>query len=101
MIRRPPRSTLFPYTTLFRSPVGHLAFSVGRPIELEQADAQGVARVRRVHAVDMDCGFGPVTMIDPLALEADLRAGPTAGEVLHQPRAKLSRVSSGFCSPIP
>src|SRR3712207_8120242 len=24
MIRRPPRSTLFPYTTLFRSRVGHL-----------------------------------------------------------------------------
>src|SRR2546421_9255674 len=24
MIRRPPRSTLFPYTTLFRSPGGHL-----------------------------------------------------------------------------
>src|SRR5438309_5361654 len=24
MIRRPPRSTLFPYTTLFRSPVGSL-----------------------------------------------------------------------------
>src|SRR2546429_5190263 len=23
MIRRPPRSTLFPYTTLFRSPSGH------------------------------------------------------------------------------
>src|SRR2546423_3012093 len=27
MIRRPPRSTLFPYTTLFRSPLG--AFSEG------------------------------------------------------------------------
>src|SRR3712207_8101148 len=25
MIRRPPRSTLFPYTTLFRSPVSFLA----------------------------------------------------------------------------
>src|SRR3712207_9517507 len=25
MIRRPPRSTLFPYTTLFRSAVGRLA----------------------------------------------------------------------------
>src|SRR5256884_5106940 len=25
MIRRPPRSTLFPYTTLFRSPFGALA----------------------------------------------------------------------------
>src|SRR5689334_23688278 len=29
MIRRPPRSTLFPYTTLFRSPRRHLA-DVGR-----------------------------------------------------------------------
>src|SRR2546430_6218460 len=31
MIRRPPRSTLFPYTTLFRSPAdrGHVAWTVG------------------------------------------------------------------------
>src|SRR2546430_11014549 len=28
MIRRPPRSTLFPYTTLFRSPVVNLASRV-------------------------------------------------------------------------
>src|SRR5574340_1575126 len=27
MIRRPPRSTLFPYTTLFRSPVARLTMS--------------------------------------------------------------------------
>src|SRR2546430_7172898 len=27
MIRRPPRSTLFPYTTLFRSPTFHRAFT--------------------------------------------------------------------------
>src|SRR3712207_8707946 len=26
MIRRPPRSTLFPYPTLFRSPVEHCAY---------------------------------------------------------------------------
>src|SRR5256885_12332076 len=26
MIRRPPRSTLFPYTTLFRSPIGTAVF---------------------------------------------------------------------------
>src|SRR2546430_12561025 len=26
MIRRPPRSTLFPYTTLFRSQSGHIIF---------------------------------------------------------------------------
>src|SRR5258708_14277929 len=30
MIRRPPRSTLFPYTTLFRSQVGRRAFSYRR-----------------------------------------------------------------------
>src|SRR5256885_878214 len=29
MIRRPPRSTLFPYTTLFRSPAGALVFDIG------------------------------------------------------------------------
>src|SRR3712207_7240795 len=28
MIRRPPRSTLFPYTTLFRSSVGRGSFTV-------------------------------------------------------------------------
>src|SRR5947208_13455124 len=32
MIRRPPRSTLFPYTTLFRSRGAALAFILGLPI---------------------------------------------------------------------
>src|SRR5258707_11809281 len=33
MIRRPPRSTLFPYTTLFRSPVGIVeAGATGLPV---------------------------------------------------------------------
>src|SRR5260221_7997092 len=30
MIRRPPRSTLFPYTTLFRSRIQHLRLEVRR-----------------------------------------------------------------------
>src|SRR5689334_24448932 len=34
MIRRPPRSTLFPYTTLFRSGGAHVR--LGRPDEVEQ-----------------------------------------------------------------
>src|SRR2546430_9458920 len=39
MIRRPPRSTLFPYTTLFRSPAAdavglyHVALKIGDRIE--------------------------------------------------------------------
>src|SRR3712207_7423314 len=37
MIRRPPRSTLFPYTTLFRSDIEAVALAIrrsGRPIVL-------------------------------------------------------------------
>src|SRR5258708_20890098 len=35
MIRRPPRSTLFPYTTLFRSPPGEgdIAREIGKDID--------------------------------------------------------------------
>src|SRR3712207_7677840 len=49
MIRRPPRSTLFPYTTLFRSVAdaegGHAALEQGR-VDLRRAlgvDARGAA----------------------------------------------------------
>src|SRR3989454_10303320 len=48
MIRRPPRSTLFPYTTLFRSLVGDAAhtahFSVGSGTKLAMEDALALAR---------------------------------------------------------
>src|SRR3712207_7210091 len=37
MIRRPPRSTLFPYTTLFRSPV----ISIGATWRMSSSDARG------------------------------------------------------------
>src|SRR5689334_23982107 len=36
MIRRPPRSTLFPYTTLFRSEAAHLAHDGERRLELAE-----------------------------------------------------------------
>src|SRR2546422_2484576 len=36
MIRRPPRSTLFPYTTLFRSVVVHLGHHPRRPMLCER-----------------------------------------------------------------
>src|SRR2546427_3484102 len=41
MIRRPPRSTLFPYTTLFRSQHRHGAV-VGRRVVEEQPDGEHV-----------------------------------------------------------
>src|SRR2546426_7004542 len=44
MIRRPPRSTLFPYTTLFRSLLGEASARVRGP---ERAAAHRRARPRR------------------------------------------------------
>src|SRR2546425_6549267 len=47
MIRRPPRSTLFPYTTLFRS---HAAFVLG-----QLGEQQRLLRLRQEHE---HAGFG-------------------------------------------
>src|SRR3712207_6952458 len=41
MIRRPPRSTLFPYTTLFRS-VGQLGDRVAEPAGAERAEERQI-----------------------------------------------------------
>src|SRR5256885_8666031 len=38
MIRRPPRSTLFPYTTLFRSSRGPVLLSVARLVPMKGHD---------------------------------------------------------------
>src|SRR3712207_7035413 len=58
MIRRPPRSTLFPYTTLFRS-------TRTRLVTME--DAPALERLRRAcdetewaHGGDIELGGGPV-----------------------------------------
>src|SRR3712207_8271129 len=55
MIRRPPRSTLFPYTTLFRSEVGD-----GRPAHVGDAHPED----HRVHEVADD----DVAPVDRLVL---------------------------------
>src|SRR3989454_8697629 len=44
MIRPPPRSTLFPYTTLFRSLAAHLARETGNRTETEEM--RGIALIR-------------------------------------------------------
>src|SRR5437764_10481975 len=46
MIRRPPRSTLFPYTTLFRSRLGHL--EPLNPNERNKKDDDGLNVRRRI-----------------------------------------------------
>src|SRR2546427_6953255 len=48
MIRRPPRSTLFPYTTLFRSVCGHLP---ARSREIASRIQVAARHCQRVHIV--------------------------------------------------
>src|SRR3712207_9228544 len=71
MIRRPPRSTLFPYTTLFRSPT-------------HGEDQLGVARVllellAQVADVDVDRARVAVGGVAPDALEQHRAAEHAAG----------------------
>src|SRR4030095_4951748 len=53
MIRRPPRSTLFPYTTLFRSGIGPLHLILGRRDE-DDVQAQRVGSELLHHRVRID-----------------------------------------------
>src|SRR5688572_31972366 len=75
MIRRPPRSTLFPYTTLFRSGVdlgdleprlGERAGVVGVGVEQAQLDALGdLAEQREVGAGAVEGGTQGVGSAGP------------------------------------
>src|SRR2546427_8415023 len=67
MIRRPPRSTLFPYTTLFRSRAHHPARQVGRNPQLVSNRRTPVAEVGELRAepVEVDAeGAGPQPLRD-------------------------------------
>src|SRR3989441_4314319 len=85
MIRRPPRSTLFPYTTLFRSR-GAVSEEAVRRFERE---AQVIARLRSPHTVELfDFGMAAdgafyyvMELLDGLDADSLLRRfGPTPPE---------------------
>src|SRR5256885_9959015 len=57
MIRRPPRSTLFPYTTLFRS------YEVGAVSSLAGIYRSPFEAVRRIRDVDIEVGIAIVLFV--------------------------------------
>src|SRR3712207_8422000 len=69
MIRRPPRSTLFPYTTLFRSRLG------GREVGAEADRAQPRLRLRPAHDPPHPAQRGDELLLDPRPLRHALQAG--------------------------
>src|SRR2546430_2908153 len=76
MIRRPPRSTLFPYTTLFRSAIqrGPLVYCME---ELDQPNGVALTDV----AVDLDQKAGAVFSSE---LKSDLRSEEHTSELQSQ-----------------
>src|SRR3712207_8606743 len=80
MIRRPPRSTLFPYTSLFRSPPpGVVPALMESPLPAASALANGASLLDRV----------PVGDVDPLPLSAFVGEGPYGG-IIRPPAPKRS-----------
>src|SRR3712207_7041146 len=59
MIRRPPRSTLFPYTTLFRSLAGAVPGAPSPPVGISCARARGAAVLRGRPRCGAVAGAGP------------------------------------------
>src|SRR3712207_3557051 len=84
MIRRPPRSTLFPYTTLFRSAVGHAEHHLGRPGLRRPAGEQ--VEHRHDHIVALD---GEPLLAEKRLVE-ELLEGVYAREAHEQPLGGLS-----------
>src|SRR3712207_4999141 len=83
MIRRPPRSTLFPYTTLFRSAAGHrLLGEVRLGVDAELGERPGVDEQRDALA------RGELVLLvlagDPLGPAALLGLLAPRVEILHQ-----------------
>src|SRR2546428_4577529 len=97
MIRRPPRSTLFPYTTLFRSLLVNLSGSSGDRLR------QGVEAIkhsayadRMVLFANVDFrGFGPGSGAKAAKqLEADIKAG-AAGLKIFKDLGMFDRKADG------
>src|SRR3712207_5517675 len=84
MIRRPPRSTLFPYTTLFRSRVGHLDGVLTRD-EAHPAAAGDVPD--RLPAAVVDVGHVPAGRIA-------VRLGDAGGDLGAVPRDEVPGAGS-------
>src|ERR1051326_3534002 len=78
MIRRPPRSTLFPYTTLFRSPIAHVEAGMR---SFDRAMPEELNRVLSDHATDLLL-CSTQTAMDNLEREHVPGQRPLVGDVM-------------------
>src|SRR5258708_34439672 len=90
MIRRPPRSTLFPYTTLFRSPAGR-PLSTTLPVATVQV---GCVMAPTTGAV----GVGGCALMTPLADAGEIHPAALVTGKLYVP---VARPAIGVVAPVP
>src|SRR5438876_2019313 len=95
MIRRPPRSTLFPYTTLFRSmvvgtrqPIRMVTASLGARSRASMAPPMVIARRSEEHTSELQ---SPVHLVCRLLLEKKKKSDV---QLLEIKGGRLSRSSS-------
>src|SRR3712207_8487160 len=69
MIRRPPRSTLFPYTTLFRSIIFEGQYSVGDFVHIKPQDVSGIVEELGLRMTKIRSLSGEVSYIPNGALQ--------------------------------
>src|SRR2546426_4040827 len=101
MIRRPPRSTLFPYTTLFRSPVIRPAIGlhdrpvrqVGKDEVRRILDAVFSLRARdrkstRLNSSHLVISYAVFCLKKKKKIKSPLCSQPTANTICRPPRAQ-------------
>src|SRR3990170_2717680 len=101
MIRRPPRSTLFPYTTLFRSDPPHLPVEPAGAVQAGHGEPRDrkSTRLNSSHQIISYAVFCLKKKTN--LLEGALRVRPNAVHLVHDPTSApaSSRYSVPSCAP--
>src|SRR3712207_9257461 len=97
MIRRPPRSTLFPYTTLFRSEPSSATRLPAVRSGRRQVGGRRLFGRRVVCALDRSDERGPIQSRDRLVARVHGRGGKTR-EAAHMEDRKSTRLNSSHAN---
>src|SRR5258708_28916626 len=96
MIRRPPRSTLFPYTTLFRSGGGLVTRKGYRPRIRCWRNGVAIAPRSEEHTSELQ---SPDHLVCRLLLEKKKKTLSPEPRQIHNTVQRLPQICTGFYSP--